>query len=32
LLELEKIRMNAYKSPRNYKQKMKAYHDKKIQR
>ena len=32
LLELEEIRMNAYESSKIYKQKMKAYHDKKLQR
>ena len=32
LLELEEMRLNAYESSRIYKQKMKAYHDKKLQR
>ena len=32
LLELEEMRMNAYESSKIYKQKMKAYHDKKLQR
>ncbi|XP_028189860.1 uncharacterized protein LOC114376125 [Glycine soja] len=32
LLELEEIRMNAYESSKIYKQKMKVYHDKKLQR
>jgi len=30
LLELEEMRMNAYKSSRLYKEKVKAYHDKKL--
>ena len=30
LLELEEMRLNAYKSSKLYKQKMKAYHDKKL--
>ena len=29
-LELEEMRLNAYESSRLYKQKMKAYHDKKL--
>ena len=32
LLELEEMRLNSYESSRIYKQKMKAYHDKKLQR
>ena len=32
LLELEKMRMNAYESSKIYKQKIKVYHDKKLQR
>ena len=32
MLELEEMRMNAYESSKIYKQKMKAYHDKKLQR
>ena len=32
LLELEEMRLNAYESSRIYKQKMKAYYDKKLQR
>ncbi|XP_006603276.1 uncharacterized protein [Glycine max] len=32
LLELEEMRLNAYESSRIYKQKTKAYHDKKLQR
>ncbi|XP_006603182.1 uncharacterized protein [Glycine max] len=32
LMELEEMRLNAYESSRIYKQKMKAYHDKKLQR
>ena len=32
LMELEEIRMNAYESSKIYKQKIKAYHDKKLQR
>ena len=32
MLELEEMRLNAYESSRIYKQKMKAYHDKKLQR
>jgi len=30
LLELEEMRLNTYESSRIYKQKMKAYHDKKL--
>ena len=30
LLELEEMRMNAYESSKIYKQKIKAYHDKKL--
>ncbi|XP_006584280.1 uncharacterized protein LOC114420460 [Glycine soja] len=30
LLELEEMRLNAYKSSKLYKQKVKAYHDKKL--
>jgi len=30
LLELEKMRLNAYESSKNYKQKMKIYHDRKL--
>ena len=32
MLELEEMRLNVYESSRIYKQKMKAYHDKKLQR
>ena len=32
MLELKEMRLNAYESSRIYKQKMKAYHDKKLQR
>ena len=32
LLELEEMRMNTYESSKIYKQKMKAYHNKKLQR
>ena len=32
LLELEEMGLNAYESSKIYKQKMKAYHDKKLQR
>ena len=32
LLELEEMRLNTYESSRIYKQKMKAYYDKKLQR
>ena len=32
LLELEEMRLNAYESSKIYKQKLKAYHDKKLQR
>ena len=32
MLELEEMRLNAYESSRIYKQKTKAYHDKKLQR
>lgn len=32
LLELEEMRLNAYESSKIYKQKMKAYHDQKLQK
>ena len=32
MLELEEMRMNAYESSKIYKQKIKVYHDKKLQR